>query len=1039
MKVIKLKKRKKLLSILTLLTFLINSFFILNIKVKADETNLEVKTYDDVREKDLSNMDFTGKSDLLFTLTFDTNTKWPSKDKMPEDFDPSKLMEQGKNPGLNIRKLQQEGYAGKGITIAYIDQHILLNHEAYKNVNLHNYEIQNDGQINPSMHGPAVLSLLAGKDEGIVPDAEVYFFGHNGMKDDNEYEARAFEKIIELNKTLPDNKKIKIVGMSHGADDSLSQEYAKHLRDAQDKARKSGIIVVDVSCGMATCGVSEFKDRDDYLNYQISNWEKPSNESFFNNKLFVPADFRTTAEGYKNDPKQYAYWGSGGFSWGVPYITGVITMALQINPNLTESEAFKYLYKSGYDFNGGKLINPEGFISMVKQNCTNPHDVSQDKDYRYFLYNKNKVSSEDLQFINNYLSKFNDGTVNILKDVSDYNNAADIYQMLKLDSQSRTGDLKGIQIFGTSDDVPAFGIHYKIQMHDSIDDSGNFNSDFFYSSFKSDVSSLKNDLSIYKTFNDKLDVNFIPDWPVVRLPLTKGEIAPYMQRVQDYVSQASNMSFGNFVNFSNPIFAEKNHSDDMSYFIKERLDKEFNILNSNEYRLYGNKQGAYPVQTDVIGDYTKDNIGKENKDGIKEFIINDHGQWDNIDQCIYTTEDKSSEKRVSFLNMDTINSVLSNNYYDLDLWTCLNAYNLSGNNLVHQAMNSGKCISAMAASSTISNNGVHNDASLENMKKNNFYYFYLNYFYNRANGESRSNSFNLAQKAYAREILKNTDMLMDGNYQFNLHNLLSYHYLGLIEYWNYNGKSNFNPKLDDSTGSSGDTPDDSNNQNTFDGNVKFSTNYSGGGFKVDSFKAERNGDNIEFTLNYESSRNCDYSFFNPPNGDKIMKIVNGGIIQGNNTTKFSISMDEFNKILSVDSMTMIFGFDDKQNFISFNTSQLKSLLSSSGGTTKSINDNDFVLLKESKDVDENKDWIISFKGSVDEESLDSSKIFVLDENNKIVNVNLVLNPDNDKQVIVKHITSYTSGKTYKLYITKDVQSKKNQNLVRAILFKFTIK
>lgn len=54
---------------------------------------------------------------------------------------------------------------------------------------------------------------------------------------------------------------------------------------------------------------------------------------------------------------------------------------------------------------------------MVKQNCTNTHDISQDKDYRYFLYNKNKVSNEDLQSINEYLGKFNDNTKNALRDV----------------------------------------------------------------------------------------------------------------------------------------------------------------------------------------------------------------------------------------------------------------------------------------------------------------------------------------------------------------------------------------------------------------------------------------------------------------------------------------------------------------------------------------------------------------------------------------------------------------------------------------------
>lgn len=327
------------------------------------------KPYDDVRGKDLSALNLKGQSELLFTLTFDTYTKWPDKDKMPKDFDPYKLMEQGKKPGLNIEKLQKDGYTGKGVTIAYIDQHLLLNHEAYKNVKLHNYEIQDNLQIMPSMHGPAVLSLLAGSDEGIVPDAEVYFWGHNGMEDDNEYEAKAFKKIVELNKTLPKNKKIKIVGMSHGADESLNKEYAKHLKDAEDAARKNGIIVVDVSCGMATCGVKGFKDRDDYKNYEISNWENQWNTNTFEGKLLVPADFRTTAAGYKGDPKHYIYWGNGGFSWGVPYITGVITMGLQINPDLTEEEAFKYLHQSADKYLNGDLINPEGFINMVKQNC----------------------------------------------------------------------------------------------------------------------------------------------------------------------------------------------------------------------------------------------------------------------------------------------------------------------------------------------------------------------------------------------------------------------------------------------------------------------------------------------------------------------------------------------------------------------------------------------------------------------------------------------------------------------------------------------
>lgn len=175
-------------------------------------------------------------------------------------------------------------------------------------------------------------------------------------------------------------------------------------------------------------------------------------------------------------------------------------------------------------------------------------------------------------------------------------------------------------------------------------------------------------------------------------------------------------------------------------------------------------------------------------------------------------------------------------------------------------------------------------------------------------------------------------------------------------------KNDFNPKLDDS-----------NNQNNFDGNIKFNSDYSGGGFKVNFLKAERINNNIEFTLDYESSRDCDYSFFNPPNGDKLMKIVKGGIKKENNISKLVISMDELNKVLSVDSITMKFGFDDKSNWISFNSSQLKPLLDSSNNNTKVVDDGDFVLLKEVDDVDVNKDWTIKFKDSVDEKSLDDSK------------------------------------------------------------------
>ncbi len=174
-----MKKKKKLISFIILAVFLFNTISVFTNKIRADAVNSEIQPYDDVREKDLSTMDFRGKTDLLFTLTFDTGTKWPGKDKMPEDFDPAKILEYGKYSGLGIERMHNLGYTGTGVNIAYIDQPLLEGHEAYNNVKLEYYKIRpEENGMETSMHGPSVLSLLAGNKTGIAPDANVYFFGH---------------------------------------------------------------------------------------------------------------------------------------------------------------------------------------------------------------------------------------------------------------------------------------------------------------------------------------------------------------------------------------------------------------------------------------------------------------------------------------------------------------------------------------------------------------------------------------------------------------------------------------------------------------------------------------------------------------------------------------------------------------------------------------------------------------------------------------------------------------------------------------------
>lgn len=317
------------------------------------------------------------------------------------------------------------------------------------------------------------------------------------------------------------------------------------------------------------------------------------------------------------------------------------------------------------------------------------------------------------------MDRFTDSE-NILINTAKFEDALELYSALKADAAERRGYLKGIQIFGSRELVPAFELQFEIQMDSEVDRSGRFFSDFFYSNFDNEPDVLRN-FSIYRGFAEGLGVSFNIEWPVARLPLVKGEFAAYLARVEDYASLIKARPFGDFVSFSNPIFPSFQSPDDFGYFLSARLDREFNILAPEDYRLYGNQVGYYPVQTDVLGDYTRENLAAENAAGIMEFIISSHGQWNNIDQVIFESSDADSEKRVSFLNIDNINDVLSANYYNLNLWTCNNGYRLSSGNLVHEAMANGLCISAFAATTILSNNGTNNRAALAEMQENNMF------------------------------------------------------------------------------------------------------------------------------------------------------------------------------------------------------------------------------------------------------------------------------------------------------------------------------
>ena len=156
-------------------------------------------------------------------------------------------------------------------------------------------------------------------------------------------------------------------------------------------------------------------------------------------------------------------------------------------------------------------------------------------------------------------------------------------------------------------------------------------------------------------------------------------------------------------------------------------------------------------------------------------MISTHGFKQQIVQSIKWL-DEEKDHLYKFLSVNNINKKLKHNYYTLNTWCCYLAQGLDQNTIISKAMR-GKCIDAIAATNILSNNGSNNTASALELENNNPFFFHYEFYKNLAQGNTRSQSFYNAKRAYAKTIVHHKNL---ENYQYNLHNILSLHYFGLI-------------------------------------------------------------------------------------------------------------------------------------------------------------------------------------------------------------------------------------------------------------------
>jgi len=346
-------------------------------------------------ERDLINYDPSGldlRNNLIELLhsDFDSKTNWPKS--IPDGFNPDSIMELGKNPGLNVRKLHELGITGKGVGIAIIDIALLVDHIEYKDQLRMYEEIHGLRNERASMHGPAVASIAVGRTVGVAPEADLYFISSgdgtifNRIKDilfknrdiNPKWRVKSIYRVLEINRTLPLDKKIRVLSISSGS-------YRRNFLKAIDDAGKEGLFVISSSLSyphnlrFSGLGRDCLTDPDNILSYfPGSFWSNTFYKSPDNFKidstLMVPMDSRCTAS--QSGKSSYAFYSMGGLSWSIPYIAGLYALSCQVKPSVTPQEFWNKALETGDEikieknnkvYKFGKIVNPVKLIESLKE------------------------------------------------------------------------------------------------------------------------------------------------------------------------------------------------------------------------------------------------------------------------------------------------------------------------------------------------------------------------------------------------------------------------------------------------------------------------------------------------------------------------------------------------------------------------------------------------------------------------------------------------------------------------------------------------
>ena len=354
----------------------------------------------DLRSCDVSVLDISGHEEDLMQADFDSKTRWPAEVKGFSAFKPDRFVELGKDPGLGLRALHKKGITGKGVGVAIIDYPLLVDHAEVKG-RVRMYEEIHCVDTEAAMHGCAVSSIAVGRNAGVAPEADLYFVAVGNMRCspisiacrfipglamatliDYEPDARAINRIVEINRHLPKDRKIRVISISQGY---MGPRGWQAFRRSIAKAEAEGIFVITCALDATSGGKMRFNglgreplsDPDAPASYGPGGWLA---DDFFGGDrwmqgrtLWIPMDSRCTASPTgKND---YVFYRNGGWSWVAPYIAGLYALACQVKPDVTPDEFWRaaldtgdtvQVKHEGKTYPLEKVVNPARLIARLR-------------------------------------------------------------------------------------------------------------------------------------------------------------------------------------------------------------------------------------------------------------------------------------------------------------------------------------------------------------------------------------------------------------------------------------------------------------------------------------------------------------------------------------------------------------------------------------------------------------------------------------------------------------------------------------------------